>query len=412
MSNKKRIVITGIGALSPVGNNAKSSWNALIQGRTGIGKITHFDSSLFSSKIAGELKNFDDSLIIEEKESKRMDLFMRYGVVAAFEAVEDSGWMPKDEFARSRTGVLIGSGIGGLKAIEDNAIKIHQGEKVSPFFIPSCLINLASGYVSIKYGFTGPNHSVVTACATGAHAIGDAAKIIERGDADVMVAGGCEAAICMSGVAGFAALRALSTKYNDSPEIASRPFDKNRDGFVIGEGAGIIVLEEYEHAKSRGAKIYAEIAGYGMGGDAYNIVAPHPEGVGAIAAMNAALKDASISINDVEYINAHATSTPVGDILELKSIQKLFSTSSNRLFMSSTKGATGYLLGGAGSLEIIFTALAIKNGILPPTINLENPEETDINLVPNSAIQKDIKIAMSNSFGFGGTNASVILKKL
>jgi 3-oxoacyl-[acyl-carrier-protein] synthase II len=407
---KKRIVITGVGAISPIGNDVKSSWGALIEAKTGIADISHFDRTLFSSKIAGEIKNFDDSALIEEKESKRMDLFMRYGIVAAYEAVQDSGWMPEDELSRSRTGVLIGSGIGGLKAIEDTAIKISRGEKVSPFFIPSCLINLTSGYVSIKYGFTGPNHSVVTACATGAHAIGDAAKIIARGDADVMVAGGSEAAICMSGVAGFSALRALSTKYNDSPGVASRPFDKGRDGFVIGEGAGIVVLEEYEHAKARGAKIYAEIVGYGMGGDAYNIVAPHPEGVGAIAAMNAALKDASMSADEIEYVNAHATSTPVGDILELKSIQKLFS--SKPIFMSSTKGATGHLLGASGSLEIIFTVLALKNGILPPTINLDDPEETNINLVPNHAIQQNIKVAMSNSFGFGGTNASVILKSV
>jgi 3-oxoacyl-[acyl-carrier-protein] synthase II len=410
--NKKRIVITGIGVLSPIGTDANSSWKALIESKTGISRITHFDASSFSSRIAGEVKNFDDSFCIEEKESRKMDMFMRYGIVAAHEAIQDSGWMPQDDFSRSRTGVIIGSGIGGLKVIEENAIKLSRNEKVSPFFIPSCLINLTSGYVSIKHGFTGPNHSVVTACATGAHAIGDASRIIQYGDADVMIAGGCEAAICMSGVGGFSALRALSTKYNDSPEVASRPFDKNRDGFVMGEGAGIVVLEEYEHAKARGAKIYAEIAGYGMAGDAYNIVAPHPEGVGAIKAMDVAMKHASISPSDIEYINAHATSTPVGDILELKSIEKLFASQSKKLFMSSTKGATGHLLGGAGSLEIIFAALAIKNGILPPTINLDSAEETEINLVPNHAIERDIKIAMSNSFGFGGTNASIILRKI
>ena len=411
MSNR-RIVITGIGALSPIGNDAKSSWDALVEGNTGVSSITRFDASAFPSRVAGEVKNFDDAFCIEEKESRKMDLFIRYGVVAAHEAIQDSGWIPKDEFSRSRTGVLIGSGIGGLKAIEENAIKLSRGEKISPFFIPSCLINLASGYVSIKYGFTGPNHAVATACATGAHAIGDASRIIGYGDADVMIAGGCEAAICMSGIGGFSALRALSTKYNDSPEISSRPFDKSRDGFVIGEGAGVVVLEEYEHAKARGAQIYAEIIGYGMGGDGYNIVSPHPHGVGAINAMNAAIKQAKISPADIEYVNAHATSTPVGDVLELRSIEKLFDKSSHKIFMSSTKGATGHLLGGAGSLEIIFTALAMKHGILPPTINLDNPEETDINLVPNSAIEKDIDIAMSNSFGFGGTNASVILRKI
>jgi 3-oxoacyl-[acyl-carrier-protein] synthase II len=410
--NKKRIVITGIGALSPIGNDASSSWKALIESKTGISRITHFDASPFSSRIAGEVKNFDDSFCIEEKESRKMDVFIRYGIVAAHEAIQDSGWMPQDDFSKSRTGVIIGSGIGGLRAIEENAIKLSRNEKISPFFIPSCLINLTSGYVSIKHGFTGPNHSVVTACATGAHAIGDASRIIQYGDADVMIAGGCEAAICMSGVGGFSALRALSTKYNDSPEIASRPFDKNRDGFVMGEGAGIVVLEEYEHAKARGAKIYAEIVGYGMAGDAYNIVAPHPEGVGAIKAMDVAMKHASVSPSDIEYINAHATSTPVGDILELKSIEKLFASHNKKLFMSSTKGATGHLLGGAGSLEIIFAALAIKNGVLPPTINLDSPEETEINLVPNHAIERDIKVAMSNSFGFGGTNACIILRKI
>ena len=406
---QRRIVITGLGLVCPLGNNVKESWGNLISAKSGIGKITHFDASSLSSQVAGEVKSFDDSAFVDPKEARKMDLFIRYGMAASVEALEDAGWKPDDELSRSRTGVMIGSGIGGLRAIEENAIKLYKGEKISPFFLPSCLINLASGHVSIKYGFTGPNHSVVTACATGAHAIGDAMKIIERGDADVMVAGGCEASICLTGVAGFAALRALSTKSNDNPSVASKPFDKDRDGFVISEGAGIVVLEEYEHAIKRGAKIYAEVAGYGMGGDAHHMVAPHPDGVGAITSVKAALKDASISISDVDYINAHATSTPVGDKLELNAMEKL--CNGDVKYMSSTKGATGHPLGAAGSMECIFTVLALKNSILPPTINLQNPEESKFNFVPNNAIDVKINTAITNSFGFGGTNVSIVLKK-
>lgn len=407
----KRVVVTGLGLVSPLGNNVEDSWSALISSKTGVSSISRFDASSLPSRVAGEVKNFNPEQTIDPREIRKMDLFIQYGYAAAAESITDSAWLPDDEYSKSRTGVLIGSGIGGISSIEDSAIKFSNGQKVSPFFIPSCLINLTSGHVSIKYGFTGPNHSVVTACATGAHAIGDAFRLIKYGYADVMVAGGSEAPICMTGVGGFAAIRALSTGYNDEPAKSSRPWDKSRDGFVIAEGAGVVVLEEYDHALKRGANIYAEIVGYGMAGDGYNIVAPHPDGKGCTAAIIAALKEADLDVSLIDYINAHATSTPVGDILELRAVQKLFTN--NNLLMSSTKGATGHMLGAAGSAEFIFTVLAMKNSIVPPTINLENPEdEAIINLVPNNKKDHEIRYAISNSFGFGGTNASLVIKSV
>jgi 3-oxoacyl-[acyl-carrier-protein] synthase II len=350
---------------------------------------------------------------IEPKDVKKMDLFIQYGYAAAIQAIEDSGWMPTDEEGRMRTGVIMGSGIGGLSNIEQNAILLNSGGRVSPFFIASSLINLISGNVSIKYGFRGPNHAVVTACATGAHAIGDAARIIKYGDADVMVTGGAEAAITPLGVGGFAAARTLSSGFNDTPEKASRPWDKARDGFVIGEGAGALVLEEYEHAKKRGAKIYGEVVGYGMAGDGYHITSPHPDGLGARYAMTAALKDAHITAADIAYINARGTSTPVGDGLELAAVQKIFKESNPKILMSSTKSMIGHLLGAAGAVEAIFTILALRDQIAPPTINLDDPmDEVEIDLVPNKAKECKMEYAMTNSFGFGGTNASLVLKKL
>jgi len=414
----RRVVVTGMGMITPVGLDVKTSWDSAISGRSGIKAIPYFDTNNLSCKIAGVIGDdpntgFDPTKYIELKDVKKMDLFIQYGYAAAIEAVEDSGWKPEDETSRRRTGVLIGSGIGGLRNIEQNAILLDSGGKLSPFFIVSSLINLVSGHVSIKYGFRGPNHAVVTACATGAHAIGDGARIIKYGDADVMVVGGAEAAISPLGVHGFAAARALSTSYNDTPEKACRPWDKARDGFVMGEGAGVLVLEEYEHAKKRGAKIYAEIVGYGMGGDAFHITSPHPDGLGATYAMENALRDASIGPENIGYINAHATSTPVGDEIELHAVQNLFLEKNPKLLMSSTKSMTGHLLGAAGAIEGIFTILALRDQIAPPTLNLDDPMDlAKIDLVPYSAKSGKFDYAMTNSFGFGGTNVSLILKRI
>lgn len=413
----RRVVITGIGMLTSLGLDAKTTWSNILAARSGIKNITHFDTSTLSCKVAGiidrdENIGFNPAKYIEPRDIKKMDLFIQYGYAAAIEAVEDSGWKPEDEESRRRTGIMIGSGIGGLRNIEENAIILNGGGKISPFFIVSSLINLVSGQVSVKYGFRGPNHAVVTACATGAHAIGDAARIIKYGDADVMVAGGAEAAITPLGVHGFAASRTLSTGYNDTPEKASRPWDKNRDGFVMGEGSGVLVLEEYEHAKKRGAKIYAEVLGYGMGGDAYHITSPHPDGLGATYAMENALRDAKVTQEQIGYINAHATSTPMGDIIELNAVQRLFLDKNPNVKMSSTKSMIGHLLGAAGAVEAIFTALALRDQVAPPTLNLDNPmDEVRLDLVPNKPKECKMEYAMTNSFGFGGTNVSIILKR-
>lgn len=407
--------------VTPLGCGVVPTWTRLIAGDSGLGKITQFDASDLPAQVAGQVPSadqpygFKEEDWISKKDIKKMDRFIHFAVGAATQAVEDSGWVPEDTESKQRTGVLIGSGIGGLRAIEESVIELHLHgpRKISPFFIPSSLINLASGHVSIKYGFQGPNHAVVTACSTGAHAIGDAGRMIKYGDADVMVAGGTESTICRIGMAGFAAARALSTSYNDRPSEASRPWDANRDGFVMGEGAGIVVLEEYEHAKKRGAKIYGELVGYGMSGDAYHITSPLPDGDGGYRSMRAALADAKLEPETVDYINAHGTSTPVGDAIELMAIKRLFGDHAYKLAMSSTKSSTGHLLGAAGAVEAIFCLLAMRDSILPPTLNLDNPSEgCDINLVAKVAQKKDVRVALSNSFGFGGTNASIVFKKV
>ena len=414
----KRIVVTGYGLVTPLGGDAKSSWANLISSKSGIKRINSFDVSDLACKIAGMvphgdsnqgLFNADDWLA--PKEQRKAGQFIIYGVAAASQAIEDSGWVPKDEASQERTGVLIGSGIGGLQNIYETSILLNeQGpRRVSPFFIPSCLINLVSGHVSIKYHFKGPNHSVVTACSTGAHAIGDAARMIQCGDADVMIAGGTEAAISRIGVAGFAAARALSTGYNDTPERASRPWDKDRDGFVMGEGAGVLVLEDLEHAKKRGARIYGEIKGYGMSGDAHHITAPVEDGGGAYRAMRAALKSAQLNPEDIGYINAHGTSTPLGDAVEMNAVKRLFGSAIDKVAMSSTKSSIGHLLGAAGGVEAVFCILALKNGVLPPTLNLDHPsDDCRMDLIPHHAKERRIQYALSNSFGFGGTNASLV----
>lgn len=415
---KRRVVVTGIGAITPLGMSISESWKAILEGKSGVKTISRFNTDRISCKIAGMVDDspesgFNPENFIQARDVRKMDLFIQYGIGAAVQAIEDSGWLPSDEFERDRTGVILGSGIGGLKMIEETSIAFHQSldTRVSPYFIPASLINLLSGHVSIKYGFTGPNHAVVTACSTGAHAIGDAARIISYGDADVMIAGGSEAPITPIGAAGFAAAKALSTKYNTTPELASRPWDRDRDGFVMGEGAGVVVLEEYEHAIARGAKIYAELVGYGMTGDAYHITSPHPEGRGAYRAMQNALADAKVTPSQINYINAHGTSTQIGDATELAVVKKLFAGHDN-LLMSSTKSATGHLLGAAGSVELIFSVLAIQNQVAPPTLNLHNPIDTEIDLVPLEAKPAKIDYALSNSFGFGGTNASLVIKKI
>lgn len=413
----RRVVVTGIGLLTPLGFGIEKNWENLIAGKSGISHIERFDTSHVPCKIAGEIKHgegkFDPANYIPAKELKKMDHFITYGMIAATAAVEDAGWTPTDQNELDMTGVMIGSGIGGLPTIEEHSITLHTnpGKRISPFFIPSSLINLVSGNLSIKYGFSGPNHSVVTACSTGAHAIGDAARLIQYGDADVMIAGGTEGAICHASIAGFAAAKALSTSFNDTPEKGSRPWDKDRDGFVMGEGAGVIVLEELEHAKKRGAKIYGEIVGYGLTGDAYHITSPHPEGRGGFRAMQMAMRKAQLNIDEVDYVNAHGTSTPMGDELELNSVQRLFGENARKMTMSSTKSSIGHLLGAAGSVEAIYSLLAINKSVVPPTLNLENaPEGTIIDLVAKKAKEKKVNVALSNSFGFGGTNASLIFR--
>ena len=414
----RRVVVTGIGVVSPLASGAEPTWQRLLKGESGIRGIQAFDVQDLPCKIAGMVPRgdaasdcFNADTYVPPKDQRKMDNFIVFAMGAASQAIEDSGWKPGTRKFRQRTGVMIGSGIGGLEAIYDTSIALHEKgpRRISPFFIPSALINLASGHVSIKYGFKGPNHSVVTACSTGAHAIGDGARLIALDDADVMVAGGAEAAICRLGVAGFAAARALSTGFNDTPERASRPWDKDRDGFVMGEGSGVVVLEELEHAKKRGAKIYGEVVGYGLSGDAHHITAPSEDGNGAFRAMQMALKRAKLNVEDIDYVNAHGTSTPLGDEIELGAVKRLFGDAAYKLSMSSTKSAIGHLLGAAGSVEAVFSLLALRDQVAPPTLNLENPSEgCDIDLVPKQAKQRKIKHALSNSFGFGGTNASLI----
>lgn len=418
----RRVVVTGLGLVTPLGNGVKTTWDRLIRSESGIRRIDTFNTDNLTSKVAGLVPqgtepgqfNFEDYL--PAKERRRVDDFIVYGIAAADEALKDSGWAPETEEQKEMTGVMIGSGVGGLPRIYEASVTLREEgpRKISPFFIPSCLINLVSGQVSIRHGFKGPNHAVVTACSTGAHAIGDAARLIQWGDADVMVAGGAEASVCEIGVAGFGALRALSTNFNDTPTKASRPWDQDRDGFVIGEGAGIVILEEYEHAKKRGAKIYAEIVGYGMSGDAYHITAPAEDGNGGYRSMRNALRRAGINPEDVGYVNAHGTSTPLGDMIELNAVNRLFEGKTAGLSMSSTKSAIGHLLGAAGGVEAIFSILALRDGIVPPTLNLDNPSEgtEKIDLIPHKAKEKKLKYVMSNSFGFGGTNASLVMAKV
>ena len=416
----RRVVVTGMGIACPLGLGVERVWKRLLNGESGIGAIQSFDTLDLPAKIAGQIPRgtksegkLDVSEWVPVKDQKKMDRFIQFALVAATEAVEDSGWKPEEEADRCATGVMIGSGIGGLETIYEASILLHEGKarRLSPFFIPSALINLASGHVSIKYGFKGPNHSVVTACATGVHAIGDASRLIMLGDADVMVAGGAESAVNPLGIAGFCASRALSTNFNDTPSRGSRPWDRDRDGFVMGEGSGIVVLEEYEHAKRRGAKIYGEICGYGMSGDAFHITAPAEGHDGAFRAMQAALKNGGLTPDAIQYVNAHGTSTPLGDDLELDAVERFFGASAKGLAMSSTKSATGHLLGAAGAIEAIFSVLAVRDNVAPPTLNLDNPSrESIIDRVPHAAQQRRIDIALSNSFGFGGTNASILFK--
>ncbi len=417
----RRVVVTGLGLVTPLADGVEASWSRLLDGQSGAGPITGFDASKLVTQYACEVPlgdgsdgSFNADAYMEPKEQRKVDTFILFGMAAAQQAVEDSGWMPEDTKSLERTGVLIGSGIGGLNSIANTAIMMAEKgpRRVSPFFVPGALINLISGQVSIRYGFKGPNHSVVTACSTGAHAIGDASRLIQHGDADVMIAGGAEAAICEIGIAGFNACKALSTKRGDDPKSASRPYDADRDGFVMGEGAGVVVLEEYEHAKARGAKIYAEVLGYGLSGDAYHITAPSSDGEGGERSMRNALRNAGLEPADVDYINAHGTST-MADTIELGAVERLMGDHAGNVTMSSTKSATGHLLGAAGAIEAIFSILAIQDQVAPPTINLDNPAvETPIDLAPNAKRERKIDVALSNSFGFGGTNASVIFGKL
>ena len=415
--SSRRVVVTGMGLVTPLGCGVDVAWRRLIAGESGIRRIQGFETEDLPAKIAGQVPTGDGEgafridEVMAPKDARKNDPFILFGLAAAAEAVRDAGWEPVEEQSRNRTGVLIGSGIGGLGTIADTAIELERRgpRRVSPFFIPASLINLVSGQVSMRFGFRGPNHSVVTACSTGAHAIGDAARLIALGDADVMVAGGAEAAICRLGVAGFAAARALSTHFNDTPERASRPWDQDRDGFVMGEGAGIVVLEALEHARARGARIYGELIGYGLSGDAYHITAPAPDGDGGYRSMKAALARAGLEPSDIDYVNAHGTSTPLGDEIELGAVKRLFGDAARRLSMSSTKSAIGHLLGAAGTVEAIFSLLAIHHQTVPPTLNLDRPSEgCDLDLVPHEARRREVRAALSNSFGFGGTNASLI----
>jgi len=422
----KRVVVTGLGLVSPLANGVEATWQKLLAGESGIVPIEHMDVSDLNCKIAGVVPKkdadgngpdhaFDAEAVMPLRERKRIDQFILFGIAAADEALADAGWKPETEDEKCRTGVMIGSGIGGLQTVYDASITLHERgpRKLSPFIVPSMLINLASGQVSIRHGLKGPNHSAVTACSTGAHAIGDAAELIKRGVADVMVAGGAESSITRLGIASFQAARALSTGFNDTPEKGSRPYDKDRDGFVMGEGAGIVVLEDYEHAKARGAKIYAEVCGYGLSGDAHHITSPAEDGDGGFRSMAMALDQADLSPKDIDYVNAHGTSTPKGDEIELGAVERLFADTADTVSMSSTKSAVGHLLGAAGAIEAIFCILAIRDQVAPPTLNLDNPSvETKLDLVPHKARKRKIDAVLSNSFGFGGTNASLVMKKL
>jgi len=424
----RRVVVTGLGLVTPLGTGVEHSWKRLLDGQSGIGPITTFDTEGYGCTIAGEVPSvdgrggggpdvsgsFDPDTIMSGKERKRVDDFILFGIAAADEALADANWHPDTDEDKNRTGVMMGAGIGGLGPIADTAqILNDQGpRRVSPFFIPSALINLISGQISIRHGLKGPNHAVVTACASGVHAIGDAARMIAFDDADVMVAGGAESSIVPIGIAGFLACKALCTAFNDAPEKASRPYDRAHSGFIMGEGAGVVILEEYEHAKARGAKIYAEVIGYGMSGDAYHITAPSEDGDGAYRAMKAAVKRAGIDVSDIDYVNAHGTST-MADWIELRAVERLVGDHAKDVAMSSTKSMTGHLLGAAGAIEAVFSVLAIRDQIAPPTINLDDPEhETAIDLVPHKAKPMEIDVAMSNSFGFGGTNASILFRKV
>jgi 3-oxoacyl-[acyl-carrier-protein] synthase II len=415
----RRVVVTGLGMVTPLGCGVEINWRRLLEGRSGASKVETFDVSDLACKIACQIPRegegaYDPDDWMEPKEQRKVDPFIVYAMCAARQALDDAGWKPTTPDEQTRSGVLIGSGIGGIGGIYDASITLFEKgpRRVSPFFIPGRLINLASGYVSIEHGLKGPNHAVVTACSTGAHAIGDAARLIALGDAEVMVAGGTESPINRLSLAGFAACRALSTGFNDDPTRASRPYDRDRDGFVMGEGAGVVVLEEYEHAKARGAKTYAEVIGYGLSGDAFHITSPTEDGDGAYRCMTAAIKRAGISPSDIDYINAHGTSTPLGDEIELRAVERVLGNAAAKLAMSSTKSETGHLLGAAGAIEAIYSVLAIRDGVAPPTINLDNPSvETAIDLVPNEARQRQIDVVLSNSFGFGGTNASLVLRR-
>ncbi len=416
----RRVVVTGLGLVTPLGAEVELAWSNLLAGKSGAGPITRFDPTGYACRIACEVKpaghahGFDPALRVDHKVQRQVDPFIVYGIDAAGQALEDAGLTDMSEEERFRAGCTIGSGIGGLPGIESEAIVRHERgpRRVSPHFVHGRLINLISGQVSIKYGLMGPNHAVVTACSTGAHAIGDAARMIAMDDADVMLAGGAEGAICPLGIAGFAQARALSTGFNDEPERASRPYDRDRDGFVMGEGAGVLVLEEYEHAKARGAKLYAEVIGYGLSGDAYHVTAPHPEGSGAFRSMRMAVRKSGLALEDIDYINAHGTSTPLGDELELGAVRRLFGPALDDVSMSSTKSAIGHLLGGAGAVESIFCILAMRDGVVPPTLNLDDPSENcvGVDLVPHHAKERRVRAILNNSFGFGGTNASLVMK--
>ena len=418
----RRVVVTGLGLVTPLGGDVETTWANILAGKSGATRITRFDPAEYACQVACEVKppeheyGFDPDRRVDHKVQRQVDPFIIYGLDAAGQAIEDSGLTDMSEQERFRAGVSIGSGIGGLPGIEKESLVLHEKgpRRVSPHFVHGRLINLISGQVSIKYGLMGPNHAVVTACSTGAHSIGDAARMIAMDDADVMLAGGSEDALCPLGIAGFAQARALSTNFNDEPTRASRPYDVDRDGFVMGEGAGVVVLEEYEHARTRGAKIYAEVAGYGLSGDAYHVTEPHPEGSGAYRAMEMALKKAGMSPSDIDYINAHGTSTPLGDELELGAVRRLFGKAINTVSMSSTKSAIGHLLGGAGAVESIFCILALRDQIVPPTLNLDNPSEgcEGVDLVPFTARKREVRAVLNNSFGFGGTNASLVMKQV
>jgi 3-oxoacyl-[acyl-carrier-protein] synthase II len=418
----RRVVVTGLGLVTPLGGDVETSWANILAARSGAGPITKFDAADQKCRIACEVKpkdheyGFDPDKRVDHKIQRQVDPFIIFGLDAAGQAIEDAGLTDMEESMRLRAGCSIGSGIGGLPGIEKESIVLYEKGpgRVSPHFVHGRLINLISGQVSIKYGLMGPNHAVVTACSTGAHSIGDAARMIKDGDADIMLAGGSESTICPIGIAGFAQARALSTRFNDEPTRASRPYDKDRDGFVMGEGAGVVVLEEYEHAKARGAKIYAEVSGYGLSGDAYHVTAPHPEGSGAYRSMEMALRKAGLDPSDIDYINAHGTSTPLGDELELGAVRRLFGNAISTVSMSSTKSAIGHLLGGAGAVESIFCILALRDQIVPPTLNLDNPSEgcEGVDLVPHKAKERQVRAVLNNSFGFGGTNASLVMKQV